>query len=59
MKIRLNKGMNEQKEMTNTKNTETIIKEKLKSIIKDIGTWRKAKNGTETKQERILCKGQI
>ena len=26
MKRRLNKGMNEQKEMTNTRNTETIIK---------------------------------
>ena len=46
MKRRLNKGMKEQKEMTNTKNTETIVKKKQKSIIKDIGTWRKAKNGT-------------
>ena len=27
-------------------NTETIIKKKQKSIIKDIGTWRKAKNAT-------------
>ena len=37
MNRRLNKGMKEQKEMTNTKNTETIIKKKQKSMIKDIG----------------------
>ena len=38
--------MKEQKEMANTKNTETIIKKKQKSIIKDIGILRKAKKGT-------------
>ena len=38
MKRRLNKGMKEQNEMTNTKNTETIKKKKQKSIIKDSGT---------------------
>ena len=36
MKRRLNNGMKEQKEMTNTKNTEAIIKKKQKSIIKDM-----------------------
>ena len=38
MKRGLSKGMEEQKEMANTENTETIIKKKQKSIIKDIGT---------------------
>ena len=38
MKRRLSKGTKEQKEMTNTKNTETIMKKKQNSIIKDIGT---------------------
>ena len=38
MKRGLSKGMKEQKDMTNTKNTETIIKKKQKSIINDIGT---------------------
>ena len=38
MKRGLSTGMEEQKEMTNPKNTETIIKKKQKSIKKDIGT---------------------
>ena len=56
MKRRLNKGMKEQKEMTNTKNTETIKKKKQKSIIKDIGTWRKAKKRNLNKARNNMMK---
>ena len=35
---KIKQGYERPNEMTNTKNTETIIKKKQKSIIKDIGT---------------------
>ena len=35
---KIEQGYEKQNEMTNTKNTETIIKKKQKSIIKDSGT---------------------
>ena len=48
--------MKEQKEMTNTKNTETIIKKKQKSIIKDIGILRKATKRNLNKARKNIMK---